>query len=371
MSPTERVLELALAEGFDLAGVAPLRAPRDLARFEAWLAAGRHAGMGWLDRSRPRIADPSRLMSGARSLLVVGWGHGRPAVELADGGRVARYAAGRDYHNAMRRRLRKLGRRLAEAGLAGRARAIVDAGPLLERSHAAEAGLGFPSKAANLLHHRHGPWFFLGELLLDVELEPTTAPAPGSCGTCRACLDACPTAAILEPGVVDANRCISYHTIESRAPVPEELRPRLVGWAFGCDVCSEVCPFGARAPDASERLGTHPSVAEGSLVGWLGTPAAAFRERFHGSPLQRPHRDGLARNAALALGHAPTDGGRAALTRALEADASPLVRESAGWSLAYAHGLDRGVRDALERALAREPDPAARRGLERSRRRLG
>lgn len=370
MRDAARALELAHEVGFDLAGVAPLRPPAAAERFRRWLADGYHADMGWLARNAERIADPRRVLPEGRSLLVVGLGHARPAVELADGARVARYATGRDYHNVIGRLLRKLARALEREGLVRSWRAVVDAGPLLERSHAAEAGLGFESKAANLLERRFGPWFFLAELLLDAELEPTPGPAPGSCGTCTACLDACPTAAIVAPGRVDSNRCISYHTIENRGAVPAELHADHDAWVFGCDVCSEVCPWGRSAPAAdgpdagSGRFGTHPAVAGGRLVDWLGErDDARFRARHEGSPLRRARREGLARNAAIALGARPSEAGGTALRDALERDPAAQVREAAGWSLARAHARDAGVRDALERALGRETDPAARAGL--------
>lgn len=363
------VLELAREAGFDLAGLAPLAPPPAAARFERWLDAGHHGAMAYLERQRERIVDPRRILPEGRSLLVVGLAHSRPAFALEGGGRVARYAAGRDYHNALGKRLRKLARRLAAEGVVERSRAIVDAGPLLERSHAARAGLGFESKAANLLHPDFGPWFFLGELILDADLAPTAPAAAddlGSCGTCRACIDACPTGAILEAGVVDARRCISYQTIENRATVPHELRALHGPWAFGCDVCSEVCPFGREAPDLAERFGVHDALAEQGLVRWIEDPEG-FDERFRGSPLRRPKRAGLARNAAIALGNLPSERGQRALLHALTFDPSALVREAAAWGLAHGHPHDAGTLPALERALAREPDPAARAGMRRSR----
>ena len=362
MDPGTRVLELALETGFDLAGIAPLRAPRELEAFERWLAQGRHAGLAWLERDRERIADPRRLLPRGRSIVVVGLAHSRAAVELDGGARVARYAAGRDYHNVGGRLLRKLRSRLVAEGLLGADqpfRKVVDAGPLLERSHAAEAGLGFPSKAANLLHPRFGPWFFLGELLLELELEPTPTSPAGSCGTCRLCLDACPTQAIVEPGVVDARRCLSYHSIESHEGVPRDLRAALGPWAFGCDVCSEVCPWGQDAPDLAARFGLHAAVEPGPRA-WLSwRDESEFEARTNGSPLRRPGRAGLARNAALVLGNLPSEGGRGALLEALTSDPSSLVREAAHWALASAHAADAGVRAALDRAARDEPDPAA------------
>jgi epoxyqueuosine reductase len=326
--------------------------------------------MDWLAAHRDRILDPRLSLPVGKSLLVVGLGHSRAPVGLADGARVARYAAGRDYHNWIGRRLRKLAGTLRARGLLGEWKKVVDAGPLLERSHAAEAGLGFESKAANLLHPRFGPWFFLGELLLEPEVEPTPQPPAGSCGTCTACIDACPTGAIVAPGAVDARLCLSYHTIENRGPVPHALRERLGSWIFGCDVCSEVCPWGAAAPDLATRFGTHAAVEAGSAAAWLGLSEERFLAAFAGSPLRRTGRDGLARNAALVLGNLPSDAGRGALELAL-ADPAPTVREAAYWALARAHRDERGVPAALERTLAAESEPATRSGMQRSRDELG
>jgi epoxyqueuosine reductase len=357
-------LELAREVGFDLAGIAPLRPPQAGERFEAWLEQGRHADMTWLERNRDRILDPGRILPEGKSILVVGLAHARPAVSTKDGARVARYAAGRDYHNVMGRMLAKLHRRLVDADLARRSRRIVDAGPLLERSHAAEAGLGFESKAANLLHPRFGPWFFLGELILDADLPPTTGPAPGSCGSCTACLDACPTGAIVSPGQVDARACISYQTIENRGAIPAELRPRIGEWVFGCDVCSEVCPWGHDVGDFGERFGKHPAIADSGLVEWLDL-GESLSSHVLGSPLRRPHRHGLARNAAIVLGNRPSDVGRVALLRALTFDPSAIVREAAAWSLSRAHGEDRQTRVALEQAGESDPSETARAEIRR------
>ena len=162
----------------------------------------------------------------------------------------------------------------------------------------------------------------------------------------------------MAPGRLDARLCLSYQTIENRGSIPHELRGALGEWVFGCDVCSEVCPWGQRAPDASETFGTHPRVAEGSLLDWLRTPEEAFPERFNGSPLQRPKRAGLARNAALVLGNLPSDEGREGLLEALD-DPAPRVREAAFWALARGHRRDAGVAPALDAALARERDPEA------------
>jgi epoxyqueuosine reductase len=366
----EQVFELAREAGFDLAGIAPLQPPRDVDRFDAWLAAGRHAGLDYLARNAERIRDPRRTLPKGKSILVVGLAHSRAAVELEGGGRIARYAAGRDYHNVLTKRLRKLRRRLVETGLIAKehhSRIVADAGPLLERSHAAEAGIGFPSKAANLLHPRFGPWFFLGELLLDLDLEPTPTPPAGSCGTCTACIDACPTQAIVGPGEVDANRCISYHTIESRGPAPHELREQIAAWAYGCDICSEVCPWGREAPDTSERFGTHAEVEHGSLIHWLSRrDDDAWSVAFERSSLRRPGRAGLVRNAAIALASARSTAGELALLNALSFDPSSVVRDAAAWSLLAGYSDGAGVRAAVERAASSESDPLARAAMRRS-----
>jgi len=354
--------EHARAVGFDLVGIAPAAPPPEGARFEAWLDDGHHADMDWLERNRERILDPRLTLPEARSIVVLGFAHSRPEVELSGGGRIARYAAGRDYHNVMGRMLTKLVRRLSDAGFAGPSRRIVDAGPLLERSHAAVAGLGFQSKAANLLHPDFGPWFFLGELLIAEELEPTSTPMPGSCGTCTACIDACPTDALIAPGVLDSARCISYQTIENRGPIPHELHEKIGEWVFGCDVCSEVCPWGDDAPDLSDRFGLHAALEDRPLVSWLEDPVP-FEERYQGSPLQRPKRAGLARNTAIVLGNRGDEEAQGVLLRALSFDPDALVRETAGLSLARVYGDDPGIRRALEDASSCDDDDRVQREL--------
>jgi len=396
MARADWILELALELGFDVAGLGPLAPPPDAERFEAWLAQGRHGRMEWLARESARILDPGRRTQGRPgAILSLALGHHRAPGELAGGGRIARYALGRDYHNVVGRMQEKLARRLEGGGLTGPIQRVVDAGALLERSHAARAQVGHASKAGNLLDPLWGPWFFLGELVFEGAFESTTparsarAPRPAArsvpssaaqhrvqppassssparaklpaavhalCGSCTACLDVCPTGAIVEPGAIDARACISYHTIEHRDPIPRELRASFGSWAFGCDLCSEVCPWGQRAPDASARFGAHPGLERARLVDWIGASSAEAFERLHGSPLRRAGRDGLARNAAIALGNAPSAEGASALREALESEPEPVPRAAAGWALAHAHGEDAGVRAALERALAREPD---------------
>lgn len=329
----DRIEELARLEGFDLAGWIPLRPPPEADLFGAWLDAGFHGQMSYLERFRSRIVEPARVLPEAQSLLSLAVNHARPSGGFAGGGRVARYALGRDYHAVVDGMLRRLIRRLRAEGLGARFRGIVDAGPVLERSHAVRAGLGFASKSANLLHHRFGPWLFLAEIFLDVACDEAPPRAPGSCGTCRLCLDRCPTRAIVEPGRVDARLCISYLTIEFRGAIPEALRPSLGEWVFGCDVCSEVCPFGDGAPDASARFGTHEALSM-SLEDLLDLDDAAFAVRFAGSPLRRTKREGLVRNACIVLGNLGRRSAADRLASAASSDPSAVVRDAAAWALA-------------------------------------
>lgn len=358
METDRRVLEMAQEAGFDLVGLTPLAVPPHAAQFETWLSKGRHGTMEYLERNQDRITNPSLLAPEGKTLLMVGFGNSRERQDLRGGGRIARYALGRDYHNYIGKRLQKLGKALVREGLVNSARARVDAVPLLERSHAKEAGLGHSSKACNLLHPRFGPWFIIGELILDVDLPPTTETPNLSCGSCTACIDACPTGALLGPGELDARLCISYQTIENRGSIPHELRSKHGDWLFGCDICSEVCPWGNKAPDLAERFGNHEALQRHDLTTLLDPKLDEdrFADEFRGSPLRRPRIQGLARNAAIALGNLPTDEGQSALLKTMLDHPSALVREAAAWSLLYAHGKDQGVRDEVIKAMGREDE---------------
>lgn len=314
--------------------------------------------MEYLRRQRDRIAEPRKTLPAARSILCVGLNHAREPQTLPDGGKIARYALGRDYHNRIGKMLAKLRKALVKAGIVRQARDIVDAGPLLERSHAADAGLGFRSKSGNLLSRPFGPWFFLGELLVDAELEPTPPARMPDCGSCTACIDACPTKAIVEPFVVDARRCISYLTIEHRSPVDPALRPLIGDWIFGCDICSEVCPFGWKAPDSAKDWGTHPAVVSFRLADLLRLPEEKFLESFLGSPIKRAKRKGLIRNVLIAIGNLGRREDLPAVRDTL-ADPDASLRGQAAWTLGRL-----GDRGALEAARLRESDPGTRREIE-------
>ncbi|MCB9892588.1 MAG: tRNA epoxyqueuosine(34) reductase QueG [Planctomycetes bacterium] len=350
----------AEAHGFDLVGATTVDPPESAPRFLEWLAQGHHAEMSWLERQRDRILDPAVILEGGRSILTLAVSHVRPPASFRGGGRVARYAASRDYHNVLGRALDRLGKALVGAGLATRFRGLVDAGPALERALAARSGLGFIGRSANLLHHRHGPWVFLAELWIDRELETTDRRAPGSCGTCTACVDQCPTGAIIADRVVDARRCISYWTIEHRGPMPRSWRARLGPWVFGCDVCSEVCPFGTEDEGTRMDFGDHPALDRSLEDLFLIPDQDAFLRLFAGSALRRPRRDGLLRNAAIALANLGKEDAIPTLRRALS-DPHPVVRSHAGWALGM---LGRSAeRDRIDRARRRELDPVARQDL--------
>jgi epoxyqueuosine reductase len=332
----ERAKALALEAGFDLAGVAAADAPRELAFFAEWIARGYAGEMAYLTSQAPRRGDLRRAFPWARSVLSVGAQYDTPhpfSTEAGAGaGWIARYAWGDDYHDVMKAMLERLAAALeAEAG-AFRWRAYVDTGPIVERAYAAAAGLGAWGKNTCLLHPEHGSWFFLGELVTDLELLPD-APRPDMCGSCTACLDACPTGALPAPYVLDATRCISYLTIELKGAIPEPLRPGVGRQVFGCDICQDVCPWNRRRrrhgrPSFEPRAGQlAPDLEELARLDEEG-----FRARFRGSAVKRAKRRGLLRNVAVALGNSGDPVHRPVLER-LADDDDALVREHARWAL--------------------------------------
>jgi epoxyqueuosine reductase len=296
--------------GFELAGIA---SPGPLPHgdfYRAWLARGYAAGMAYLARpdAVAKRLDVRQVLPGVQSVVVVGknyyvgdfppGGQEDPARGL-----IARYAWGRAYQRVLLPRLKRLARWLEEAvGRPLQWRAYVDTGPVLEREWAALAGLGFIGKNTHLIHPRWGSYLFLGVLLVDLPLRPDAPLARGGCGTCRRCLEACPTGALVAPYTLDARRCISYLTIEHRGPLPQEVAPLLGNWVFGCDACQEVCPWTRRFsrptddPDFQPRLDPAPLLED-----LLGLTPAAFQERYGETPLTRAGWEGLVRNARAIL----------------------------------------------------------------------
>ena len=375
----ETVARLCARHGLTPCGVVAARRDPAVERaYRAWLAAGHHGSMAYLERHAPLKADPEALLPGCRTVLVVALGYyqtpgrrwtgreeeaaaangaaqpdeaaanglpagaGDPAQPEAQAGRIAQYAWGRDYHKLLGARLRALARGLAERFPEHRFRAGVDATPLLETHYAVAAGVGFRGKHTLAINAAHGSWFFIGELLTTLAIEEPPKPAPKRCGSgCTYCIDVCPTRAIVAPYQLDARRCISYLTIEHRGPVPEELRPAIGDWLFGCDLCQEVCPWTVRAQATPEpdlltwRVGNSQALA----------PLLALRShadltaRFAGSPLMRAGRDRLVRNACTVAGNRRA---RELLPqlRCLTQDPDRGVAEHARWAVARITAAD-------------------------------
>ena len=340
----------ARALGFEMAGVVTRRASRHMAHFREWLESGLHGTMAYLEcpDAVRRRGNLDLTLPAFRSALVVAHSYAgpHPTTSPGDPSRaiIARYARGRDYHHVIAERLEELGHRLERAaGRTVQRSAYVDTGPILERELAALAGLGWFGKNTMLIHPRRGSYFFLGVLLTDL---PLTASAPfreDHCGSCRRCLDACPTGALLgrdESGapVMDATRCISYLTIELRGAIPEELRPAIGNRVFGCDICQEVCPWNEKfaAPTAEPAYAPRSDLDGPSLIDLatrlLDMSGKAFLREFADSPLSRARRNGLLRNVCVALGNWGAREAVPVLERAAR-DRSALVREHAQWAL--------------------------------------
>jgi epoxyqueuosine reductase len=374
-SPTSLLrglFEQAEALGFNQVGVIPAAPARRLDAYLRWIDAGMHGEMGYLarpDRVRRR-QDLEDILAGVRSIVCVGLNYfsGRLPGSIANDpsrGRFSNYAWGADYHDLVTPRLEQLAEWLRAAGGAScRTKVYVDTGALLERDHAETAGLGFTGKNTMLIGPRAGSWLFLGELLTTLPLagEPPNLPPMPSCGRCRRCLDACPTAAFPRPYVLDARRCISYLTIELKGWIPAELRPLLGNWVYGCDVCQDVCPFNrfAVATHESELRAERWDTAAPPLVELLALDEAGFAARYGRSPAGRIKRRRLVRNACVAAGNWGDPAVVPAL-RTLLADAEPLVRGHAAWALGRI-GRREGLA-AVSAALETETDADVRREL--------
>lgn len=337
-----RVRQLAASLGFDLAGVTGPEPSAETLGFREWVAAGHAGAMSWLERRVEERVDPRRVMDGVRSIVCVGlvYDPGARPAPSPSAGRVSRYAGGEDYHEVLLGQLEGLAagmEALVQAPV--RTRAYVDTGPVLERALAARAGLGWIGKNACLVHPRLGSYVFLGVLFTDLPLDPG-APEPDHCGTCRACLDACPTGAFVAPRIVDARRCLSYTTIELRESIPEPLREGQGAHVFGCDVCQEVCPFNRRErrempPDPlglRARLAPRPEWVAPDLAWILQLDEDAWRAATRRTALRRAKRRALLRNALVAAGNSGDPRLAPLLRRHAEGD-DPLLAEHAGWAL--------------------------------------
>jgi len=324
--------------GFDSCRVAACAPPSHATEFRNWLQEGAAGEMHYMQRSEERRCDPQKVLSGAKSILIVALNYfqGHPATPKAFGtatsarGRIARYAWGDDYHNVIAVKLDKIDNFLREFG--GRQKCYVDTGPILERDHAARAGIGWHGKSTMLIDPRLGTWFFLGEILTTLDLPPDD-PQRDRCGKCERCISACPTAAITAPHRLDARRCISYLTIELKGSIPVELRPLIGDRIFGCDDCLDACPWNRFAQVSRESVfSARRSTTGMSLRDYLKLSDAEFSELFKDSPIKRIKRRGFLRNVCVALGNIGDLSDLPALERAA-GDLDPLVAEHAAWAI--------------------------------------
>lgn len=310
---SRRIRERALAEGFHKVGIVraePLDAERE--RLQEWLRRGFHGEMRWMERAPEQRADPRLLFAEARSIVVVALNYYTPHEhDAAPGtGKISRYAWGDDYHDVVGSRLKSLLAWIKEEWPEAEGKACVDTSPMMDKAWAVRAGLGWIGKHTNLITRDYGSWVFLGELLLNLELEADAETSEDHCGTCTLCIEACPTGAITEPYVVDSNKCISYATIELRTPeMPPTIVSNLDGWLYGCDICQDVCPWNRFERETDEpRFEPRPGNVAPALSEILELTPDAYSERFRRSAIKRAKLAGLQRNAhALLLDEAPTE----------------------------------------------------------------
>ncbi len=300
---TQKIKSFALENGFDLVGVSGAVLPEAHEKsLLSWIENGHAGGMAYMVRDGGKRAHPEKSLPSARSAISLAVNYYRPEdtrpAEAA--GKVARYAYGRDYHKVIEKKLKKLCRFVSDAGGPGtEAKFYVDTGPLLEKAFAQQAGLGFFGKNTNIITKKFGSWVFLASIITNLRLEPD-APHAGSCGSCRLCIEACPTDALIGNYTLDARRCISYLTIESRDAIPEDLRERVGEWVFGCDVCQQVCPYNGRPKETAE-----PEFLQKRAGTWIGREEVGamdeevFARRFQGSPVKRAKLAGMKRNVKV------------------------------------------------------------------------
>ena len=364
---TTTIKDIATGLGFDLVRVTSAEEfvdDREVALER--IRDGLMDGLPWYTPARvKRGTTPQELLPGARSIICLGLNYHRPQTPSQDPtqapssdnqqltGRVASYAQGRDYHRVMKQRMRGLVEELShhlETSLA--ARWYVDDGPMLDRAAASRSGLGWFGKNTNILSPGLGSWIFLGQIITDLELEPDP-PLQKSCGSCVRCMVACPTGAIVGPYVVDNTKCISFQTIENRGPIPRELRPQMLDWIFGCDICQEVCPVNRQATATKEPAFQRSDLATLDLLEILSLSEEEFHDRFAGTPIMRAKVVGLKRNACVALGNRRDPSAVPALSQSLRKEAA-LVRGHAAWALGQVGGEE--AHHALRQAGLAERD---------------
>ena len=352
----QEITAAAQAQGFVLVGFAALRGLPRGEFYQRWLDDGRHGEMAYLAREPERRFDPRRLDARLRSVISLGYPYQAPAPANVDWrhemrGRIASYALGDDYHDRVMAQARLVAADLQRLRPDALTRLYVDTGPVFEREWATEASMGWFGKNTNLLNRTHGSYFFLAEIFTDLDLGQGQARAPYGdyCGTCRRCLDLCPTRALEDGYVMEARRCISYLTIELRGAIPADLRPQMGNWIFGCDVCQEVCPW-------NEAGATQVSELQPYLPELLALDETEFRARFRKSAIKRTKRRGLLRNVAIALGNTGNPGAVPILEQSLRQESEPLIRSHVAWALGRLGGEQ--SRKILQAASALERDPA-------------
>jgi epoxyqueuosine reductase len=328
--------------GFELAGITTADPPPHFPVYERWLAMGRQASMGYLseERARTRRAEPQQVLPGCPSIIVLGLRYSNPKLENEKEsnritGRVAAYAWGADYHLVIPEKLKALTAFIdAQTGQAIPHRWYTDTGPLLERDLAMRAGLGWIGKNTCLINPQQGSYFLLAEILLAHPLQPDAPFEADRCGTCTRCLEACPTKCILPDRTLDAGRCISFLTIENKGSIPEELRPAIGNWVFGCDLCQMVCPWNQRfaAQEGDPSLAPRRGVPVPDLTAELALTPQEFNRKFKDSPVTRARRKGYLRNVAVALGNTGGKETAAVFDAGLFQD-EPLIGEHIKWAL--------------------------------------
>ena len=336
---TQQIHARANDLGFELVGITPAAQSETIARYRQWIENGYAGKMGYLERHLPLKVDVRQLLAEAKSVISLAMNYYTldPPKALAEDparGQISRYAWGDDYHDVIRQRLSELVdfiKQTAETEL--KTRICVDTAPIIEREYAQKAGIGWIGKNTNLIHWRSGSWYFLAEVLINIDLESDTAPLRGSCGTCTRCIEACPTDAIVEPNLLDSRLCISYLTIELKESIPKALRPKIGNLIFGCDICQEVCPWNSKAvPTDEPAFQPRDGNLTPKLLSLIGMTQQEFSRKFKGSPIKRTKRRGFLRNVLVAIGNWGEPRAVPALKDAL-ADDEPLVRSHAAWAL--------------------------------------
>jgi epoxyqueuosine reductase len=358
------VSRLALDQGFAMVGFAQIRRLGEREEFfRQWLADGRPAEMAWLARDSDRRFDPRRLGPRIRSVISLAFPYSAPAAPAIDWraelrGRIAAYALGPDYHDTILAKARTVAKALVDARPDAATRVYVDTGPVFEREWAVEARIGWFGRNTNLLNRYHGSYFFLAEIFTDLEFASAAEPYRDHCGTCRNCLDLCPTHALADGYLLDPRQCISYLTIEHRGPIARELRPQLGNWIFGCDICQEVCPWNG---DAARIAPVNAELAP-ALADLMALDDDGFRRRYGASAIRRTKRRGLLRNAAVALGNSGNPAAVPILARTMEAEPEAIVRGHAAWALGQLGGVE--ARHALKWSRGHEVDPGVKAEIE-------